>query len=43
MRILATLDLPDAGDARIGGVSIVDYPEKHAGSPDSCRIMRGSM
>src|SRR5436190_17495216 len=28
MRILATLDLPQDGDARIGGVSIVDYPEE---------------
>ena len=28
MRILATLDLPQDGDARIGGVSVVEYPEE---------------
>ena len=28
MRILATLDLPQEGDARIGGVSVVEYPEE---------------
>jgi len=28
MRILATLDLPQGGDARIDGVSIVEYPEQ---------------
>lgn len=28
MRILATLDLPQEGDARIGGVSVVEYPEQ---------------
>ena len=28
MRILATLDLPQQGDARIGGLSVVDMPEK---------------
>lgn len=27
MRILATLDLPDAGEVRLGGVDIVEYPE----------------
>src|SRR6188474_3882537 len=28
MRILATLDTPQRGDARIGGYSVVDEPEK---------------
>jgi len=28
MRILATLDVPQHGDARIGGISIIDYPEE---------------
>src|SRR5438093_9956693 len=28
MRILATLDVPQDGDARIGGVSVIDHPEK---------------
>ena len=28
MRILATLDQPQQGDARIGGVSVVEYPEE---------------
>jgi ABC-2 type transport system ATP-binding protein len=28
MRILATLDTPQRGDARIGGISVVDQPEK---------------
>ena len=28
MRILATLDLPDRGTVRIGGVDIVDYPNE---------------
>jgi ABC-2 type transport system ATP-binding protein len=28
MRILATLDVPQAGDARIGGYSVMDDPEK---------------
>ena len=28
MRILATLDMPQSGDARIGGYSVVDEPEK---------------
>jgi ABC-2 type transport system ATP-binding protein len=28
MRILATLDTPQRGDARIGGHSVVDEPEK---------------
>src|SRR5262245_25758311 len=28
MRILATLDLPQQGDARIGGVSVVERPEQ---------------
>ena len=28
MRILATLDLPQQGDARIGGFSVVEYPEE---------------
>jgi len=28
MRILATLDLPQQGDARIGGVSVIDDPDK---------------
>jgi len=28
MRILATLDTPQGGDARIGGYSVVDQPEK---------------
>ena len=28
MRILATLDLPQSGDARIGGYSVIDDPEK---------------
>jgi ABC-2 type transport system ATP-binding protein len=28
MRILATLDMPQRGDARIGGYSVVDDPEK---------------
>src|SRR5262245_22981917 len=28
MRILATLDLPQQGDARIGGFSLVDRPEQ---------------
>ena len=28
MRILATLDTPQAGDARIGGYSVVEQPEK---------------
>jgi ABC-2 type transport system ATP-binding protein len=28
MRILATLDTPQRGDARIGGYSVVDHPEK---------------
>jgi ABC-2 type transport system ATP-binding protein len=28
MRILATLDVPQDGDARIGGVSVIDYPEE---------------
>jgi ABC-2 type transport system ATP-binding protein len=28
MRILATLDLPQQGDARIGGYSVVDEPDK---------------
>jgi len=28
MRILATLDVPQRGDARIGGYSVVDHPEQ---------------
>src|SRR6188508_1134804 len=28
MRILATLDTPQSGDARIGGYSVLDDPEK---------------
>jgi ABC-2 type transport system ATP-binding protein len=28
MRILATLDVPQHGDARIGGFSVLDHPEK---------------
>jgi ABC-2 type transport system ATP-binding protein len=28
MRILATLDLPQGGDARINGVSVIEYPEE---------------
>ncbi|MFN7133898.1 MAG: ABC transporter ATP-binding protein, partial [Myxococcales bacterium] len=28
MRILATLDLPDSGDATVGGWSVVDHPDK---------------
>jgi ABC-2 type transport system ATP-binding protein len=28
MRILATLDAPDGGDARVGGVSVVDDPDR---------------
>jgi ABC-2 type transport system ATP-binding protein len=28
MRILATLDLPQAGDARINGVSVIEHPEE---------------
>lgn len=28
MRILATLDQPDAGSVRLGGVDIVEYPER---------------
>ena len=28
MRILATLDTPDGGDARVGGVSVVDDPDR---------------
>ena len=28
MRILATLDMPQSGDARIGGYSVVDDPEQ---------------
>src|SRR6266446_3270421 len=28
MRILATLDLPQHGDARIGGFSVIDEPDK---------------
>ena len=28
MRILATLDMPQRGDARVGGYSVVDEPEK---------------
>ena len=27
MRILATLDLPQAGDVRVDGVSVIDEPE----------------
>jgi ABC-2 type transport system ATP-binding protein len=28
MRILATVDVPDAGDARVCGHSVIDYPDK---------------
>jgi len=28
MRILATLDLPQAGDARINGISVIEHPEE---------------
>ncbi|MDD4890130.1 MAG: ABC transporter ATP-binding protein [Phycisphaerae bacterium] len=39
MRVLATLDLPDRGDALFDGVSVVDYPDRvrpHIGfMPDS--------
>jgi ABC-2 type transport system ATP-binding protein len=28
MRILATLDVPQGGDARIGGFSVIDHPEQ---------------